>query len=108
MRVAGPLGRVEDMTAPLTDDRPPAPAPDRKGVPGALELIGTVIAALCAQALVRTAFDSGSEPLWGLFRGLSDGRAGQVVLTVVLGLLAVALAATGHLLRRRRTSRPTH
>ncbi|GAA3582142.1 hypothetical protein GCM10022222_78660 [Amycolatopsis ultiminotia] len=72
----------------------------------ALEAVASVIAAVAAQAVIRSLFKQATEPLWGILDGLLSDRTGQLVLLGFVALAAMALAGWAHTRQKPRTAQP--
>lgn len=67
----------------------------------ALKSVGTVIAALCLQAVIRGVFKEDDELLWGAVGWAPGGHDGQLVLLVCVGLAGTAVAGLAHMRQKR-------
>lgn len=62
--------------------------------------VGTVIAALSLQAVIRGLFTP-DDPLWGGFTWAPGGHDGQLGLLVCAGLVGAAVGGWAHLRQKR-------
>ncbi|RJQ86829.1 hypothetical protein [Amycolatopsis panacis] len=61
----------------------------------ALEALGLISGGLAGQAIVRSFFDSDTEPLWGAMSWVPGGRTWELIVLGFFGVVGLVIAGIG-------------